>query len=112
MLYESSSDDFLHASYMRLLKANKLKIKSSQSLCLCQSDFKVNDMEFDTLMKIPFKWNSRIEILLNTQDYNCYNFDISSVAPQNFMIFLHQKAEILKILVIALFHDFLRVYSD
>ena len=47
-----------------------------------------------------------MEILLNTQDYNCYNFDISSVAPQNFIKFLYLKAEVLKILVIVHFHDF------
>ena len=41
-----------------------------------------------------------MEILLNTQDYNCYNFDIFSVAPQNFIKFLYQKAEVLTILVI------------
>ena len=37
-----------------LQELNELKIKLSQSLCLCQT--KVNDVEFDTLMKIPFKY--------------------------------------------------------
>ena len=38
-------------SYMRLQKANELKVKLLQS----SVRIKVNDMEFDTLMKIPFK---------------------------------------------------------
>ena len=41
-----------------------------------------------------------MEIPLNTQDYNCYNWPVSTVAPQNFIRFLHQKAEVLKLLVI------------
>ena len=58
-------------------------------------------MEVDTLMKIasgkfPSNNNSRIGILLNTQDYNCYNSLISTVASQNFIRFLHEKAEVLK----------------
>ena len=37
-----------------LQESNELKIKLSQSLCLCQT--KVIDIEIDTLMKIPFKY--------------------------------------------------------
>ena len=43
------------------------------------SQTKVNDMEFDTLMEVPSN-NFRIpEILRNTQDPNCYNFDLIKV---------------------------------
>ena len=41
-----------------------------------------------------------MEILLNREDYSCYTADISTVAPQNFIKFLHQKAEVLILLVI------------
>ena len=51
-----------------------------------------------------------MEILLNTQDYDCYNWLISTVAPQNFIKFLQQKAEVLKLLVIMHFYDFLWAY--
>ena len=45
-----------------------------------------------------------MEILRNRQDHiNCYNLLISTVAPQNFIRFLHQKAEVLKLLVIMYF---------
>ena len=47
-----------------------------------------------------------MEILLNTEDYKRYDFDILSVAPKNLIKFLYQKAEVLKILVIVHFSRF------
>ena len=44
-----------------------------------------------------------MEFLLNAQDYNCYTTDISTVSPQTFIKFLHQKAEVLRLLVIVHF---------
>ena len=41
-----------------------------------------------------------MEFLLNTQDYNCYATDISTVTSQNFIKFFHQKAKGLRRLVI------------
>ena len=40
---------------------------------------------------------------LNTQDYYRYTTDISTVAPQNFVRFFHEKAEVLRLLVIMHF---------
>ena len=43
-------------SHVCVWKANELKLKLSQSLAYAYvSQTKVNDMEFDTLMKISFK---------------------------------------------------------
>ena len=51
-----------------------------------------------------------MELLLNTQDDNCYTAYISTVratvAPQNFIKFLHQKAEVLELLVVMHFSLF------
>ena len=41
-------------SYVCVWKENEMKIKLSQSFVYV-SQTKVNDMEFDTFMKIPFK---------------------------------------------------------
>ena len=55
-------------------------------------------------MKIPFNF------FLNTQDYNSYTTDISTVAPKNFLKFLYQRVEVFRLLVIMHFYGFLWVY--
>ena len=45
-----------------------------------------------------------MEFLLNAQDYNCYTNDIPTVAPQNFIKFLHQRVEVSRLLVIMHFY--------
>ena len=82
------------------MEGNRIENKIITVPYVYGSQTKVNDMEPDTLMRISFKllYNSRMEILLNTQDYNCYSFDMFSVTPQNFIKIFYQKAEVLKIL--------------